>query len=177
MFGFLKKVFFTGLTTLSSFTSVNLLNCISMNNQECNTRQQVVNVNGDGPVFFPSSIKTSKCSCGFNNINHSYERICVPDVVKNLNVKGFNLMSRTNETRHTELHETCKCECKFGSNICNNKQRWNKDKCRCECKELIDEGVCDKGFIWNSSNCDCECDKVCDVGEYLGHEIVSAEKN
>ena len=53
-------------------------------------------------------------------------------------------MSRTNETRHIEWHETCKCECKFGANICNNKQHWNKDKCRCECMELIDKGMCDK---------------------------------
>ena len=51
-------------------------------------------------------------------------------------------MSRTNETRHIECHEACKCECKFGANICNNKQRSKQDKCRCECKELIDKGVC-----------------------------------
>ena len=65
----------------------------------------------------------------------------VPDVVKNLNVKVFNLMSRTNETRYIEWHETYKCDCKFGENVCNNKQSWNKNKCRCECKELIDKGV------------------------------------
>ena len=93
------------------------------------------------------------------------QKICVPAVVKNLNAKVFNLMSRTNETRHIEWHETCKCECKFGGNTCNNKQRWNKDKCRCECKELIDKGVCDKGFIWNPSKCECECDKARDFGE------------
>ena len=56
-------------------------------------------------------------------------------------------MSRTNETKHIEWHETCKCECKFGANICNNKQRWNKNECRCEYKELIDKGVCDKGIL------------------------------
>ena len=43
-----------------------------MNNQECKTRPQVVNVNGDEPVFFPFSIKTSKCSGSCNNINHPY---------------------------------------------------------------------------------------------------------
>ena len=98
MFGFVKKVFFTGLTILSSFTSINSLNCISMKNQECETIPQVVNVNGDEPVFFPFSTKTSKCSSRCNNINHPYAKICVADVVKNLNVKVFNL-SRTNETR------------------------------------------------------------------------------
>ena len=100
MFGFVKRVFFAGLTILSSFTSVNSLSCISINNQECIVRPQIVNVNSDKPVFFPFSIKTSKCSDSCNNINHPYANICVPDVVKNLNVKVFNLMSRTNETRH-----------------------------------------------------------------------------
>ena len=50
-------------------------------------------------------------------------------------------MSITNETRHIEWNETCKCECKFEANVCNNKQRWNKNTCRCECKKLIDKGV------------------------------------
>ena len=104
MFQFIKKAFFVGLTIISNFTSVNSLNeiplsCISMNNQECKTRPQVVNVNGDEPVFFPFSIETSKCSGSCNNINYPYAKICVPDIVKNLNVKLFNLMSRTNETR------------------------------------------------------------------------------
>ena len=54
--------------------------------------------------FFPFSIETSKCSGSCNNINYSYANICVPDVVKNLNVKVFNLMPRTNETRFIERH-------------------------------------------------------------------------
>ena len=165
----LKKCFFVGLTILSSFTSVNSLIRISMNNQAFKTRPQVLNVNGDEHVF-PFSIKTSKCSSSCNNINHPYAKICVPDVVKNLNVKVFNLMSRTNETRHIEWHKTFKCECKFGANIYNNKQLWNKDKCRCEYKELIDKRVCDKAFICIPSNCDCEYDKACDVGKHLDYE-------
>ena len=147
-----------------------------MNNDECKTRPQVVNVNGDEPLFFLFSIETSKCSGSCNNISCPYGKICVPDVVKKFNVKVFNLMSRTNETRHMEWHKTCKCECKFGANICNNKQSWNKDKCKCECKELIDKGVCDKGFIWNPSNCECGCDKACDVREYLDYENCRCRK-
>ena len=54
-------------------------------------------------LFFPFSIKTSKCSGSCNNINDPYANIYVPDVVKNLNVKVFNLMSRTNEIRYTKL--------------------------------------------------------------------------
>ena len=102
IFRFVKKVLFVGLTILSAFTNSNSLSCISMSNQECKTRPQVVNVNEDEPVFFPCSIETSKCSGSCNNSNYPYAKICVPDVVKNLNVKVFNLMSRTNETRHIE---------------------------------------------------------------------------
>ena len=75
-------------------------------------------------------------------------------------------MSRTNKTRHIKWHETSKCKCSLDTSVCNNKQRWNNDKCRCECKELIDKGVCDKGFISNPSNCKIECD----VREYLDYE-------
>ena len=62
------------------------------------------------------------------------------------NVRVFNLMSRTNETRRIEWHETCKWICRLDKIICNSKQRWNEDKCRCECKELIDKGVCDSNW-------------------------------
>ena len=103
--------------------------------------------------------------------------MCVPDVVKDLNVKVFNLMSRTNEARHLKWNETCKCICRLDEIICNNnKQHWNNDKCRCECKELIDKGVCDNGFIWNPSNCECECDKSCDIGEYLEYSNCKCSK-
>ena len=53
--------------------------------------------------------------------------MCVPDVVKNLNVKAFTLMPKTNETRHIKWHETCKYKCRFDASVCNNKQCWNDD--------------------------------------------------
>ena len=141
-----------------------------MNNRECKIRPQVVSINSKESIFFPFCIKASKCSGSCNNINNPYAKLCVSDVVKNVNVKVFNLMSRTNETRHIKWHETCKCKCRLDASVCNNKQHWNDDKCRCECKELIDISVCDKGSIWNSSNCECECDKSYDVGEYLEYK-------
>ena len=70
IFRFVKKVFFIGLIILSNFTNASSLSCISMNNQECKTRPQVINVNGDEPVFFPFIIETSKCSGSCNNINY-----------------------------------------------------------------------------------------------------------
>ena len=103
IFRFVKKVFFMGLTILSNFINANsLLNAIPLNrisvkNQECKRRPQVVNVNINNPMFYPFSIKLSKCSGNCNNINDPYAKICVPDIIKNLNVKVFNLMSRTSD--------------------------------------------------------------------------------
>ena len=122
MLGFIKMCFFTRLVFLSTLTSINLLSCISMNNQECKVRPQIVNVNGDDPVFFPFSIKTSKCSGSCNNINNPCAKLCVLDVAENLIVKVFNLVSEINKARRIEWHETCKCECRFSLSVCNNKQ-------------------------------------------------------
>ena len=78
MFLFIKKVFFAGLTVLSGFTKVNSLSCISMNNQACKARPEIINVNSNKPVFYPFSIKTSKCSGNCNDLNDLYAKICVP---------------------------------------------------------------------------------------------------
>ena len=109
MFGLIKKVVFTGLTILSNVNllsaaplTVTPLRCISMNNQECKMRPEIANVNNDETLFDHFSFKTNKCSGICNNINGPQAEICVPDVVKNLNIKLFNLMSRTNEKRHTD---------------------------------------------------------------------------
>ena len=176
MFVFVKKIFYIGSLFLSCLVSTTSLNCISMKNQECKVRSEIINVNSNGPIFYPFSIKTSKCSGSCNNINDPYAKICVPDVIKDLNVKVFNLMSRTNETRHIKWHETCKCKSRLDASVCDNKQRWNNDKCRFECKELIDKGICDKGYIWNPSNCKCECDKSFDFGEYSDYENCKRRK-
>ena len=104
-------------------------------------------------------IVKSKGNGSCNNINNPYAKLCVPNVVKNLNVKVFNLMPRNNEARHIKWNETCKWKCRLDGSVYDNKQPWNDDKCRYESKELIDKGVCDMGFIWNSSNYEYERDK------------------
>ena len=120
MLGFIKRCFFTGLAFLSTLTSVNLLSCISMNNQECKVRPQIVNVNSDEPIFYPFSIKTSKCSDSCKNINDPYAKMSVHDAIKSFSVKVLILMSRTIETRHIEWHETCKSKCRLDPSVCNN---------------------------------------------------------
>ena len=71
-----------------------------MKNQECKVRPEIININSNNPIFYHFSVKINGCNGNCNNINDPYTRICVSDVVKNLSVKVFNLMSLTNETRH-----------------------------------------------------------------------------
>ena len=134
-----------------------------MNNRECKVRPEIINIISNEPLLHPYSVKISKFSGNCNSINDSYAKLCVPNVVRNMNVKVFDLISRTNEARYIKWHETGKSKCWLDASVCNNKQRWNEDKCRYECKELIGKETCDKGFNWNPSICECECVKSCDV--------------
>ena len=95
MFVFIKKIFYIGSLFLSNLASTTSLNCISMKNQECKVRPEIIDVNSNKPMFYPFSIKTNKCSGRCDNINDPYAKICVPDVIKDVNLKVFNLMSLT----------------------------------------------------------------------------------
>ena len=173
MFGFIKKVFIVAMNFFSfNPLNMNSLEFVSMNNQECKIRTKIIDVNNNEAF----SISVNKCSGSCNNINDPYAKFCVPDVPENINVKVFNLMSRTNETRHIEWHESCKCKCRLDASVCNNKKCWNKDKCRCGYRESTDKSRCNKGFIWNPSDCDCECDESCDVGQYLDYKNCKCRK-
>ena len=74
MFGFIKNVFVVAMIFFVCYPS----NCVSMNNQECKVRSEIININSNEPFFY----------------------------------------------------ETCKCTCRLDASVCNNKQRWNNDKCR-----------------------------------------------
>ena len=89
------------LTTTTFFGCI-VLKCASMNNQECNIWRKIIDTNNNRTLFYLYSIKVDKCSGSCNNVNDSYTKLCVPHDAKNINVKAFNLMSRTIETRHIE---------------------------------------------------------------------------
>ena len=111
-----------------SLSSVNSLECILISNQECKISTETINVNINEPMFYPYSIKINRCQGSCNTINDPYAKICVPNQIKNTNVKVFSLMSRTNETRHIKWYKTFKCNFRLDASICNNEQRWNDDK-------------------------------------------------
>ena len=145
MFGFIKKVFVVAMTLLNFHVlSANSLESISMKNQECKVREVIIN---NEYMIYPLSIKVNKCSGNCNNISDPYSKVCVPNAIKNITAKVFDLMSWKNKTKQITCHESWKCVCRLDPIICNNKQKWNKDKCRCEC--LVDK-ECDNKFCLES---------------------------
>ena len=85
MFGFIKTCFCTAMTFFN-LSNVNSLECVLMNNQECKNKNR-----NNESIFYPYSIKINKCKGSYNTINDPYAKICVPDQIKNINLKVFNL--------------------------------------------------------------------------------------
>ena len=107
---------------LFSILKVKTLECVSVINEKCMSRPKIIELNKDEPVFYPFSIKVNKCNGDCNNINDPMAILCVPNIVKDMNIKVFNLLAIINETRKIVWHETCKCVCRLTSAICNNRQ-------------------------------------------------------
>ena len=69
MFNSIKQIFASTSMFFGNLSSVNSLKRVSINNQECKIRPEIVNVNSNDPIFYPFIIKTSKCSGSCNNVN------------------------------------------------------------------------------------------------------------
>ena len=120
------------LVNLFDTVKVKALECVSVINEKCSARPKIIDTNANEPVFYPLSIDVNKYGGDCNTINDPMAKLCVPDIVKDMNIKVFNMLSRINETRKVVWHETCKCICRLTSAICNDKQEWNESKCSCE---------------------------------------------
>ena len=104
-------------------------------------------------MTYPYKIKVDRCIGSCNNITNPYSKVCVPDIIKNVTVKVFDLIYQQNELRNVQFHRSCKCDCLLNETGCNIKQKWDGDNCKCECLKIEN---CDIGFSWNFSSCKCE---------------------
>ena len=160
--------------SLFSIIKTKALECLSVINQKCMPRRKILKVNeGVGEaLFYPYNVLVNKCSGSCNTLDDLNARLCVPNIIKNVNMKVYNFLMRLNETRNVLRHESCKCICRLNSSVCNSKQIWNSDACRCDCNEDF-AGIisCAKGYMWNPSTCECQCDMWYKPGQYLDHKI------
>ena len=101
-------------------------------------RPKILDVNeGVGEaLFYPYNVLVNKSSGSCNTFDNPMAKLCIPDVIKRVNMQVYNFLMMLNETRSVLWHESCKCVCKLNSSICNNKQIWNGDTCRCDCNEV-----------------------------------------
>ena len=163
-----------GLTiSLFSIIKTRALECISVINRKCMPRPKILDVNeGVGEaLFYPYNVLVNKCSKSCNTLDNPMAKLCVPNIIKEINIKVCNFLTRLNETRNVLWHESCKCVCRLDSSVYNSKQIWNSDTCRCDCNEDF-AGIinCTKGYMWNPSTCECQCDIWCKPGQYLDHK-------
>ena len=123
--------------SLFSILKVKTLECVSVVNQKCMPRPKILDVNeGIGEaLFYPYKMLVNKGRGSCNTLDNPMSEICVPVIVKNVNMQVYNFLMRLNETRNVLWHESCKCVCKLSSSVCNNKQIWNSDTCTCDCNE------------------------------------------
>ena len=159
--------------SLFSILNVNTLECLSVINQKCMARPKILDVN-EGVVealFYPYNVLVNKCSGSCNTLDDPMAKLCVPNIIKRVNMKVYNFLMRLNETRNVLWHESCKCVCRLNSSVCNSKQIWNSDTCKCDYNEDF-AGIisCNKGYTWNPSTCECQCDMWCKSGQYLDHK-------
>ena len=161
------------LISLFSIIKTKALECVSVINQKCTPRPKILNVNKgiDEALFYLYNVLINKCSGSYNTLDNPVSKICVPKIIKNVNMQVYNFLTRLNETRNVLWHESCKCVCRLNSSMCNSKQIWNSNTCRCDCNEDF-AGIinCAKGFMWNPSTCECQCDKWCKSDQYLDHK-------
>ena len=138
------------LISLFSINKTKALECVSVANQKCMPRPEILDVNeGIGEaLFYPYKVLVNKCSGSCNTLDNPMSKICVPKIIKNVNMQVYNFLMRLNETRNVFWHEICKCVCKLSSSVCNNKQIWNDDTCRCDCNEDFASIIkCAKGYM------------------------------
>ena len=112
--------------TISLFSKlkVKTLECVSVINQKCMPRPKILDVNeGVGEaLFYPYNVLVNKCSGSCNTLDNPMVKLCVPDIIKRINMKVCNFLMWLNETHNVLWHKSCKCVCKLNSSVCNNKQ-------------------------------------------------------
>ena len=137
------------LISLFGIIKTKALEYVSVINQKCMPRPKILDVNEsiDEALFYPYNVLVNKCSGSCNTLDNPMAKLCVPNVIKRINMKVYKFLMMLNETRNVLWHEICKCLCKLNSSVCNNKQIWDGDTCRCDCNEAF-AGImsCDKGY-------------------------------
>ena len=77
---------------LFSILKVRALECVSVVNQKCMPRRKIFDVNeGAGEaLFYLYNVLVNKCSGSCDTINNPMTKLCVPGIVKRINMQVYN---------------------------------------------------------------------------------------
>ena len=149
------------LINLFGIIKTKALECVSVVNQKCMSRPKILDVNeGVGEaLFYPYNVLVNKCSGSCDTLDNSMAKLCLPNIIKRINMKVYNFLMMLNEIRNVLWHEGCKCVCRLNLSVCNSKQIWNSDTCKCDCNEDFPGIInCIKGYTWNPSTIESQYD-------------------
>ena len=107
-----------------SFNSKRPTKCLTLKNILCQARPALANINSGETLFYPFTVSGNKCGGSFKSIKDPYAVIRVPNKVKNMNLKEFNLTSAVNEPTFLVQHESCDCKCRLHESVCDLNQIW-----------------------------------------------------
>ena len=86
------------IISLFNIFNTKALECVSVVNQKCMPRLKILDVNeGVGEVlFYPHNVLVNKCSGSCNTLENPMSKICVPKIIKNVNMQVYNFLMRLN---------------------------------------------------------------------------------
>ena len=133
MFRLVKKIIILILMTFSSGNIIknitgnfmlipkdNFSNCFLLKNQECKVRKVIVD---NDYMTYPYKIKVDQCIGSCNDKDNPYFNVCLPDSIKNIRVKSFDLLSEKNFLKNISFHQNGKRGCLLDEKVCNNLQK------------------------------------------------------
>ena len=101
--------------SLFSIIKTKALECVSKINRKCMPRPKILDVNeGVGEaLFYPYNVLVDKCSGSCDTSNNPMTKLCVPGIVKRVNMLVYNFLMMLNETCSVLWNKSCKCICKL----------------------------------------------------------------
>ena len=77
------------LIILFSIIKTKALECVSVVNQKCMPRPKILDVNEDvgEALFYSYNVLVNKCSGSCNTLDNLMAKLCVPNIVKRVNMK------------------------------------------------------------------------------------------
>ena len=115
MSGIIEKIFIVLLSSIVNDS--NHTKCVSLSNQKCEIQPTPINLHPNEYRqelhYYPFVIKFDRCVGSYNTLNDLFNKVCVPNKTKDLNLSVFNMITGINELKTLTKHISCECKCRF----------------------------------------------------------------